>query len=176
MLRCKLTEDELRTKSRSLVNALTERNQQEQEIESEKADFKDRLKQLKKDLDEKDSDVVRLANDLRTQTEERPVECIETKDERRQQISVIRTDTGEVVSTRPFSARDRQEELPLGEPEDEGDEDASAEEAPADEAKAPETAEGKDGQPLVQVPKGRRRGRKAKAAADADTPFEEASP
>lgn len=83
-LRCRLTDEEHREKGVALARALNERN----ELEAR-----------------------RLEYDVRDRSEERPVECEIVHNYEKSIVETVRTDTGEVVSTRPMLESERQRQL-----------------------------------------------------------------
>ena len=120
-----LTRDEKAVKSDELVRRLEEKEGVEERKKSSSDDFK-RL------ITAKDCEVRQLARELSTGIAYRDVECEEIASFGRNQVDLIRKDTGEIVSSRTMRVEERQEALALGGPgdddedEDDGDEDTDA--------------------------------------------------
>lgn len=127
-LRCKLTKKELDVKHSELTRVLDEQDAAEAAFGQVKADHKRGLKLLGERVE-------CLRRDLRSGTEDRPVDCEEKVDERRGIVEVVRLDTGETIDSRAMSMQERQTGLDFDEDQDEeGDEDPdSYENTPDDE-------------------------------------------
>jgi hypothetical protein len=127
-----LTEDELRAKGRQQASAMIEYTALEGEKRELVAELGTRLKSKRKELD-------RLAVEVRTGLESRPVECELVPIWGSHTVVTVRRDTGEQIDTRQMTAPERQLELRAvsGEP----DEDESE---PLDDAEDEDDAEGGD--------------------------------
>lgn len=79
---------------------------------------KEDAKAAKAAIDELNDNVVELAAIVSTKEEHRSIECIESFDLKSKLAREVRTDTGEVVSSRPMSAAEvlehEQARLPFG--------------------------------------------------------------
>ncbi len=104
-LRCKLSDEELRSKGEALAGSVDEK--QKKKVEAKNAASIARA--AIKSLDEK---IRRLTRDYQDRSEERPVECREVVDVRRSQVNTVRQDTGETIESRPMSVEERQGDLP----------------------------------------------------------------
>ena len=120
-LPCVLSRDEKAVKSDELVKRLDEKEVLEERKKSAADDFK-RL------ITAKDCEVRKLAREISTGIEYREVECDEILSFGRNQVDLIRKDTGEIVSSRTMRPEERQEALALDGP---GDDDDESEEAQA---------------------------------------------
>lgn len=140
-VQCKLTDDELAERSQQLVELLGDRRTLAEEAKESAAGYRDRLKAIDKDVDG-------LLDQLTEGVEQRELEVEEMRDERRGEIVTRRADTGEEIDRRAMTAEERQGDL-FG-----GAGDEPADDVPFGE---PTTYVGSDGQPLVEVPKAKRR-------------------
>jgi len=104
VLPVKLTPEELKATSDTLAASVIA-------AEAEECDQSDAKKAMKTRLDEKWGDVHRLAQVVREGSEEREVECYETKVYDLGLVRVVRNNTGEVVSSRTM--RDSERNVPL---------------------------------------------------------------
>jgi imidazolonepropionase-like amidohydrolase len=118
----KLTDDELRAKGSQQAAAMIDFGALEAEKRELSADLGARLKAKRKELD-------RLAVEVRTGLESRPVECELVPVWGSHTVVAVRRDTGEQVEARPMSYAERQLELEVFEPDDE-DEDEDEDSAP----------------------------------------------
>jgi hypothetical protein len=122
-LACVLSRDEKAMKSELLVRCLEEKEGLEERKKSSADDFK-RL------ITAKDCDVRKLTHEISTDIEYRDVECHEVMSFGRNQVDLMRTDTGEIVSSRTMRPEERQGALSLAGPgddeEDGDDKDARA--------------------------------------------------
>jgi hypothetical protein len=100
----KLTPEELKATSDTLATSVIA-------AEMEEEDQSDAKKAMKTRLDEKWGDVHRLAQVVREGSEQREVECYETKIYDLGLVRVIRSDTGESVSSRTM--KDSERNVPL---------------------------------------------------------------
>ena len=118
-LPCVLGRDEKAVKSELLVRCLEEKEGLEERKKSAAEDFK-RL------ITAKDCDVRRLTHEISTGIEHRDVACHEVHSYARNQVDLIRDDTGEIVSSRTMRQDERQEAIafagPRDDEEDDGDE------------------------------------------------------
>lgn len=135
-LRILLTEGEIAQKGAALATLVGEYTR----ISDEKSAA---VKGFKAVLDEMNERIKALARAIRDRTEERHVEVVETRDEQRLIISTVRTDTGEVISTRAMTAAERQVNLPIPPPAPQAEQQRSPARAPAPAAEpASETLAG----------------------------------
>ena len=95
----RLTEEELQRKGQELSEVI----EKHAEIDSERAGI---AKQFKDKLETLDDKARELAKQIRTKTEERPVEVHQRKDQLNATVDLYRTDTGEVVYSRPMTAEE----------------------------------------------------------------------
>ena len=103
-LRCELTPDEVRERGEELAQLHAELRDLEAEKKKAMAAFKLRLDDIKRQAAEK-------AHDVRTHTEERPVECELWADYLREVRSLVRTDTGEEIRVDGLTDDDRQRSM-----------------------------------------------------------------
>lgn len=105
-LPCRLTGDELLTRADELSVVVQETTAEEGRQTDVKAQMKARLTEL-------DARKTRLAITIGRKEEYRDVEVELVADIQAQTTTVHRTDTGEVVETRPMSEQEKQAALPL---------------------------------------------------------------
>ena len=98
-LQCRLTDTEHRERGQALALARHERNEREAKRASE-------AKRLKALVDEADEEVDRLALIVRSGSEPRPVECVDSL--HGYEVVTVRLDTGEEVGRRAATDADRQ--------------------------------------------------------------------
>jgi hypothetical protein len=110
MLPCTLTDDELRERGDEIVKVL-------QTIDDIKAEKKIATDGLKARIQIQESRGREIREAIRSKSEDRSVECIESFHFRLGVARVTRTDTGEQVSERALRASERQPSLPLPEPQ-----------------------------------------------------------
>lgn len=115
-LRCELTAKEISVKHAELTRVLDERDDATRVFGEAKADFKRADKRMEERIET-------LRRDLRSGTEERPVECDEVIDERRGTIETVRTDTQEVIDSRAMTVEERQTDMSFVDDTDEDDEE-----------------------------------------------------
>jgi len=111
LLPCELTDDEWVARSRDLASLeaiLADAEAAEVEAADE---YKARKKRLAAETQTKRANVARLAQIVRTRSEERNVEVKTETDFEASRVQTVRVDTGEVVSTRPMTETDRQREM-----------------------------------------------------------------
>lgn len=82
-------------------------------LEQLKSDRSDDMQQWKKRIDDKQAEAHRLAIIITTGYEDRPVSTCTTFDYKRLTVTKTRTDTGEILDSRPMTEEERQRELPL---------------------------------------------------------------
>ncbi len=116
-----LTRDEKARKSEQLVRALDDQDALELGKKAAADDFKQRLTA-------KNAEVRRLTREVSTGVEYREVACEEVMAFERSQVDLVRTDTGEIVSSRAMRPEERQEAMEFGpgDDEDDGEEDRAA--------------------------------------------------
>jgi hypothetical protein len=102
----KLTEHEKLLKGAELVAAMHEIDQLEEQKKREGKVLADAIKA-------KDEHARELARTLRTGTEDRKVECTESKRFQDRMVDTIRMDTFQIISSRPMNPSELQEELDL---------------------------------------------------------------
>jgi hypothetical protein len=122
-LACVLSRDEKAMKSELLVRCLEEKEGLEERKKSSAEDFK-RL------ITAKDCDVRRLTHEISTGIEYRDVECHEVMSFGRNQVDLVRSDTGEIVSSRTMRQEERQGAIAFAGPGDE-EEDGDSKDARA---------------------------------------------
>ena len=105
-LRCKLTDEELLERGQALVRAL-------EQMQKREADGKAFAANVKSDIEQYKKEGLRLTSHIAEKSEWRKVECDEVHDFEAGTVSVVRLDTGEVVSERRMWDEERQEDLPL---------------------------------------------------------------
>jgi hypothetical protein len=96
-----LSEHEALRKAEELSAKLADRRDVDDEHKYRAAEYKQRAKVL-------DSEIALLGDEVRHRREFRLVECKEEPDHQASVMHMIRTDTGEVVSSRPMTAEERQ--------------------------------------------------------------------
>lgn len=96
-----LTEEEARAKGIELASYVQQLNELEERAKQISADMKKEIKALQ-------AKVMVLTRIVRTGKEDREVECYERRNNSLMTIETYRTDTGELVETRPMSANERQ--------------------------------------------------------------------
>ena len=105
-LRCKLTDEELLARGQELARAL-------EQMQKREADGKAFAANVKSDIEQYKKEGLRLTSHIAEKSEWRKVECDEVHDFEAGTVSVVRLDTGEVVSERRMWDEERQEDLPL---------------------------------------------------------------
>lgn len=100
-LRCTLSRQEKSEKTDELVSQLDK-------LELLKVEKVESAKKFAEDIKTKERVVRDLAYDVKSGTELRPVECAEKPQYGKSMVELIRLDTGEVLSSRPMSAEERQ--------------------------------------------------------------------
>jgi hypothetical protein len=111
----KLTEHETLVKGREAAKELNALNTLEAEKADVTKDFAERIKKKRRELD-------KLAHEVSTGTEVRPVDCDLVPRFADEMIDVVRPDTGATVSSRPMTQSERdtfkQRSLPFSDRED----------------------------------------------------------
>jgi hypothetical protein len=142
-----LDELEIRTKSKELASKNLEKNRADREFANIKKSMAESIKSLQEDID-------RLSEIVDTGIEKREVECYERRVDQTLTIQIIRTDTFEVVTTRPMTDTERQlvmfptnrtvilREYDLDQSGNDGSQ--VSQEAPVSKDSIPETEKGKD--------------------------------
>lgn len=105
-LPCRLTDPELLTKADELSVVV-------QEVSAEEDRQTDVKAQMKAKLTELDARKTRLAITIGRKEEYRDVRCELQADVQAGTVTVIRTDTGESLETRPMTEDEKQKSLPL---------------------------------------------------------------
>ena len=100
-LRVELTEDEYGRKAQALAAEL-------HTLEQLRARHKAQRAAMRAEDQAQAETVHELGTDVRTRSERRDVECEWIADFPRGLVDLVRTDTGEVLDSRPIEARDRQ--------------------------------------------------------------------
>ena len=124
-LRCALTDEELLARGQALARAL-------EQMQKREADGKAFAANVKSDIEQYKKEGLRLTSHIAEKSEWRPVECNEVHDFKEGTVSLIRLDTGEVISERRMWDEERQDELHLDEDES-ADPPAAEDEAPAND-------------------------------------------
>lgn len=107
MLPCLLTESEVRERGESAAALHAERKRIEEALEGEKTEAKSKLKTI-------DLEMGLLMHQIRTKHEDREVAVIYREnldDATDPRIETVRTDTGELVRSRPMTLDERQGKL-----------------------------------------------------------------
>lgn len=105
-LPCELTAKERDERAAEAANLLYKHDSKEQ-------DLKDHSKAIKGELERLMCAHRHLSNVVRTNLEQRDVECDEVLDKVSGTVSVVRRDTGEVVSSREATSQDLQAKMQL---------------------------------------------------------------
>lgn len=103
-LPCVLTEQELAIKRDEIARKVHEYKLAEAEKRAVTATLASRVKALRADIE-------RLGEEISERTEERLVPCQEESVYEASRVDLIRTDTGEVVGSRPMTGEERQESI-----------------------------------------------------------------
>ncbi len=112
----RLTPEEKARKSEQLVKALEDKDGLESAKKAASDDFKQRLTL-------KDGEVKKLTREVSTGVEYRDVACEEVMAFGRNQVDLIRQDTGEIVSSRSMRPEERQGAMEFGPGDEEDDEE-----------------------------------------------------
>lgn len=113
ILPCKLTQEDVLSKSRKLADLLEDNNQLERDLGA----FK---KQIKASMDKNSSEVAILTNQIQTNTEYRDVFVREEIAWDKGIVNMYRDDTGEKVRVRSITEQERQTRIEFDD-EDDGD-------------------------------------------------------
>lgn len=128
-LRCALTDEELLERGQALARAL-------EQMQKREADGKAYAANVKSDIEQYKKEGQRLYHHISEKSEWRQVECEEVHDFDEGKVSLVRLDTGEVVSERRMWDEERQDEIAfLEEPPSEEPEQSGAPEG--DEVESP---------------------------------------
>ena len=103
-LPCVLTEPELLERGNRVADVLRDLEDLDEKRKQAAADFKGRIDVL-------DATARQLGKEIRTKTEYRMVEVVRETDYRRNVAEVVRSDTGEVIESRPLTPAERQMEI-----------------------------------------------------------------
>lgn len=106
ILPVQLTEDEIASRGEKLAALF-------QLLEQLKSDRSDEMQEWKKRIDDKQAEAHQLAIVITGGWEDRPVSTCTTFDYKRLTVTTTRTDTGEILNSRPMTEEERQRELPL---------------------------------------------------------------
>lgn len=109
-LPCKMTAAEVALKSAQMAAKLEEMGTLEAKKKSVTTQLAEEIKEVREQLNY-------VGREVRTGLEYRPVTCIEEADFATSKVDLVRTDTGEVVSTRVMHPDERQQVLDLRERE-----------------------------------------------------------
>lgn len=123
-----LTESELAARRVTLEHATQEWLRLEERKKDESKVLSDAVKAKKKEI-------TKLCEVLKSGKEMQTIECFQQRDEQRQQVNIVRVDTGEILSERPFTYEERQGSLFEDEEESDSEPDAAAQ--PEGEAAEP---------------------------------------
>lgn len=99
-LPCDLTVNETLQKGEQLSHC----DLRVEELESQMEIVKSDMKCLKDEVSSERAKQRKLAHEIQSQSEERPVECSKHWDYDAKRIGIVRMDTGEVVEVRPMSS------------------------------------------------------------------------
>lgn len=111
ILPCVLTEEEYANRQAMLVVATKERELRENSLKAWKAEKADEQKQYEADISHCARECFRLAGIIESGVESREVECEDVLAETGVEVSTVRVDTGEVVSTRVATQEELQERI-----------------------------------------------------------------
>lgn len=98
---CVMTDAERIAKGELLARMAFELGDLEEQKAAAGRDFTNRIKNLR-------TEQGKVADDVRSGTELRDVECVEKPDWKEHVVSVVRCDTGEIVRRRPMTPSERQ--------------------------------------------------------------------
>lgn len=107
-LTCKLTSQEVHEKAKMMADGVGEIGEMED-------DKKAAADHWKRKIDKRQAEVKRLAFQVRTETEERPVAVVDEFRFDSGEVVTVRTDTYEAISRRKMKDSERQDLLPLAE-------------------------------------------------------------
>lgn len=106
ILPTQLTNEEVQKRGEELAGLF-------EKIEELKGAKADDMKAWKDRIETAQMNAHQLATIITTGFEDRPVTCCTTFDYQRLSVTTSRTDTGEILDTRPMTEDERQRELPL---------------------------------------------------------------
>ena len=108
-----LDDAQVAVRAHSLASRIDLRRQQNQELEDHLADAKQAAKSMKLQLADLDLSIIDLGATVRTKLERQAVECQWTRNEEAKPplMELIRTDTGDLVESRPMTIEERQKPL-----------------------------------------------------------------
>lgn len=111
----KLSEQEVTQYGRDMDRAHADRNRIENEFDSVKAEYKGKIS-------EQEAIIEKLSPRIHSGIETRDVECSEVKNWTKATVTVTRTDTGEVIESRPMREDEKQMQIDVVEASATGDE------------------------------------------------------
>jgi len=100
-LGCKLTNEEVTARAKEVANLIGDRDRKEAERKAEDGKAKAEIKRH-------DAEICDLACQVRERTEWRNVDCEWERNETLQAAELIRSDTGEIIFSRPFNESEKQ--------------------------------------------------------------------
>lgn len=103
LLRCELTEDELKQIGEKLAKNVQEKTRLENAKKAMMADYKAKI-------DSVNADIVQGSNRIKDKCEDRMIICTKEYDFSKFTIKITRTDTGEIVSERAMTLSEKTEE------------------------------------------------------------------
>jgi hypothetical protein len=113
-LACKLTEPEVLQYGRDMAQAYAERERLTGELDAIKGEYKGKIA-------EQDAAIGKLQARVHSGMESRDVECVEEKNWTAATVRVTRTDTHEVIESRPMREDEKQVELSIVVADGDGD-------------------------------------------------------
>lgn len=125
-LRCQMTEKERVAKGELLARMGFEMGDLENAKAAATRDYTNQIKNLK-------TEQTKVAEDVRSGTEERDVECVEKPDWKEHVVTIVRCDTGEIVRRRPMTPTERQLRFDAFSARVKDDEDPDPPKKPGDE-------------------------------------------
>lgn len=109
-LACVMTDDEKRLKGSELAVSVEELAA----LDVEKKDFAEKLKARVSHVEKR---ITKLAHEVKTGKEVRPVECAEYQRYATRMVDLVRLDTGEIVFSRPMRPDEFQTSMEMQQPE-----------------------------------------------------------
>jgi len=106
-----MTREERMVKSLGLAQTIEKRDTIRGEKKLANESFKERIGEC-------DEEIAKLTKQVKTGLEERPVECAEIMRWPDKMVDIVRTDTGDIVESRPMRADELQNSIPFGSSED----------------------------------------------------------
>ena len=104
VLPCKLSDEELGEKAKEIADVYTE-------IDALEDEKKVRASEYTEKINERSRAMAELIEQVKTRSAPRPVECITRANDRLGEVDEVRTDTGEVIETRPMGEDERQRDM-----------------------------------------------------------------